>query len=66
MVALGALGGVVVWACFEVINYWPQPVSVAPYFGGDTGFIWGVIVGAFHGLCLGFITDDSHFEQAQY
>lgn len=66
MIIFAILGAVVVPACFTVVNYWPQPVSVVPYFGWKTALWWGVIVGGLNGLVLGFLTDDSHFEQVRY
>jgi len=66
MFLFALLGAVVVPLCFEVINYWPQPVSVVPYFGWQTAIWWGLIVGGVNGLILGFLCDDSHFEQTSY
>ena len=59
-------GGIIVGLCFEVIKYWPQPVSAWPYFGWDTAIWWGFIVGGVNGLVLGFLTDDKNFEKASY
>lgn len=58
----GLLGGLIVGASFWIINYWPLPPSVAPYFGFREGFIWGGVVGFCFGSILGFLTDDTHFE----
>lgn len=64
MFIFGLLGAVVVPLCFFLINYWPQPISVVPYFGWKTAFWWGLIVGGLNGLVLGFLNDDSHFQKA--
>jgi hypothetical protein len=59
---LGVFGGLLSAASFVVINYWPQPISVAPYFGFREGFVWGAVVGFAFGVILGFLCDDKHFE----
>ncbi len=64
MLVLGIASAVVVAACFVVIRSWPQPESVAPYFGGRVGFAWGGVVGGVVGLIIGFLTDDKHFSQS--
>jgi len=61
MMIIGILSALIVGACFYVIRYWPQPISVAPYFGFSGGAAWGLIVGAVSGFVLGFLTDDKHF-----
>ena len=61
MVVIGLLSGLVVGLSMWVINYWPLPASVAPYFGFRWGFVWGAVVGGISGLILGFLTDDKHF-----
>jgi len=66
MIFLGLLGGVLSSLSFIVISHWPLPVSVAPYFGGRIGLLWGVIVGAIAGWILGYVTDDKHFEESGY
>ncbi len=67
MLLFSVLGAVLVAAQVEVIKVWPLPVSVAPYFGGDVGFWWGLIAGAPVGLFVGFIADEKHYEdQGQY
>jgi hypothetical protein len=48
-----------------VIRVWPQPASVAPYFGGRIGLIWGLVVGALFGLILGYLVDDAHFAEIE-
>lgn len=66
MLIFGLAGAIVVPLCFEVIKVWPQPVSVVPYFGWKTALWWGLIVGGLNGLVLGFLNDDSHFQQVSY
>jgi hypothetical protein len=61
MVAIALISALVTGGSFEVIKYWPLPVSVVPYFGFQGGVLWGLVVGAVSGLVLGFCTDDSHF-----
>ncbi len=61
--ALGIVGGVIVALSFYIINYWPLPASVAPYFGARMGFVWGAVVGFSFGCILGFLCDDAHFPQ---
>ncbi|MBX9687999.1 MAG: hypothetical protein K2X27_14935 [Candidatus Obscuribacterales bacterium] len=61
MLLMGGLGAVVVAAQCEVIKVWPLPVSVAPYFGGEVGFWWGLVVGAGVGALVGFIADEKHY-----
>ncbi|MBS1995900.1 MAG: hypothetical protein JSS86_06300 [Cyanobacteria bacterium SZAS LIN-2] len=63
MFFIAVIAAVVSGASFEVIKHWPLPVSVVPYFGWKTGGLWGLIVGAISGLVLGWVTDDSHFDQ---
>lgn len=67
MLLMGILGALMVAAQVEIIKYWPLPVSIAPYFGGDVGFWWGLIVGAPVGLLIGFIADEKNYpDQKQY
>lgn len=61
MLVLGIAGAVTVAAQVEVINYWPQPVAVAPYFHWETGLLWGLIAGGAFGLIVGFIADEKHY-----
>ncbi len=61
MFFMAGLAAVVVGASFEVIKFYPLPVSVEPYMGFTGGAIWGLICGAVTGLVIGFLTDDSHF-----
>jgi hypothetical protein len=63
MLLLGVLAAVVVAAQCEVIKFWPQPASVAPYFGPDLGVWWGLIAGGFVGLCVGFVVDDKNYDR---
>ncbi len=65
MLFMGAVGMVVSALSFIVIRYWPVPVSVAPYFGGRVGLVWGLVCGAVFGLILGYCVDDSHFDNPQ-
>ena len=62
MIVIGTISAVVVGLSFVVINYWPLPVSVAPYGGFREGALWGLVVGGVTGLVLGYCTDDTHFE----
>lgn len=64
-IILGIGGAIVVGASAEVINFWPQPPSIAPYFGWEVGAWWGLVVGVVTGLIIGFITDDKHFENPE-
>jgi hypothetical protein len=61
MLIVGILSAIVVSACFVMIRYWPQPVSIAPYFGGRVGLVWGAVAGSLIGLCLGYLVDEKHF-----
>lgn len=63
MILIALISAPVVGGSFEVIKHWPLPVSVVPYFGFKTGAMWGLVVGAFCGWVLGFLTDDTHFEE---
>jgi hypothetical protein len=63
MCSMSLATGFVVALSMMVIRVWPQPVSVAPYFGGRVGLIWGLVVGALFGLILGYLVDDAHFHE---
>ncbi|MFA6212273.1 MAG: hypothetical protein WCT03_27565 [Candidatus Obscuribacterales bacterium] len=62
MFVIGIISALVVAGSFEVIKVWPLPSSVVPMFGWKGGLAWGLVVGAVSGLVIGFVTDDSHFE----
>jgi hypothetical protein len=61
MLLVGICSAIVVAACFVVIRYWPQPISVAPYFGGRVGLIWGAVAGSLIGFCIGYLVDEKNF-----
>lgn len=63
MIVMGLGGAVSVGLSVEVIKVWPQPPSIAPYFGWNVGMWWGLIVGSLVGLYVGFIADESHYDQ---
>ncbi|HEY9788324.1 MAG TPA: hypothetical protein V6D17_23245 [Candidatus Obscuribacterales bacterium] len=65
MVFAGVLSALIVGASFDIIKYWPQPQSVEPYFGFETGIWWGLIAGGVVGLVIGYLTDDSHFSREE-
>jgi hypothetical protein len=65
MCSMSLATGFVVALSFMVIRVWPQPASVAPYFGGRIGLIWGLVVGALFGLILGYLVDDAHFAEIE-
>ncbi|MBZ0188661.1 MAG: hypothetical protein K8F91_20615 [Candidatus Obscuribacterales bacterium] len=65
MLVMAVLGALVSGFSFEIIKYWPLPVSVEPYFGFEIGWIWGATVGAVTGLVLGYLTDERHFLSAE-
>ena len=60
-IVLGILSAIIVAISFWVINYWPLPASVAPYFTWREGLVWGGVVGFIFGSMLGFLNDDRHF-----
>lgn len=62
MLLMSVAAALIVAGQCEVIKYWPLPVSVAPYFGGDVGFWWGLLAGGAVGLFVGFISDEKHYE----
>jgi uncharacterized membrane protein YeaQ/YmgE (transglycosylase-associated protein family) len=64
MIVMGIAGAIVVGLAFQVIVYWPIPVSITPYFADSlfpTGACWGLIVGATVGYIVGWITDEKHY-----
>lgn len=66
MLIMAPLGAVVVGAQMEVVNFWPLPVSIAPYFGAEVGVWWGLVVGALVGLFVGYIADERHYDDTVY
>lgn len=65
MFIISIISALVVAGSFEVIKVWPLPVSVVPMFGWKGGFAWGLVVGAVSGLVIGFLTDDTNFDDQQ-
>lgn len=61
MVLMALSGAIVVGVGCKIINYWPLPASVLPYFGGKVGACWGLIVGAVVGLFVGYIADEANY-----
>ena len=61
MLLVGISSAIVVAASFVMIRYWPLPVSIAPYFGGRVGLVWGAVAGSLIGLCLGYLVDEKNF-----
>ncbi len=66
MLTLGTVGALVTAFSFKVMEYWPLPVSVSPYFGMKTGLVWGLVVGAISGLAIGFLVDERYFSDSEY
>lgn len=69
MIVCSVLGGLITGAAFQVIVWWPLPISVAPYFEDTlflSGFSWGAVSGALIGFVLGFLTDEAHFDDVSY
>jgi tetrahydromethanopterin S-methyltransferase subunit E len=69
MIVCSILGGLITGLAFQVIVWWPLPVSVAPYYEDSlfqTGFAWGAVTGALVGFVIGFITDETHFDDVKY
>lgn len=69
MLVMALAGGLVTGLAFQVIVWWPIPISVAPYFEDSlflTGFSWGAVTGAIVGFVIGFITDEAHFDDVTY
>lgn len=62
MLVLGVASAIIVALQVAVVPYWPQPASVEPYFGWETGLWWGLIVGGLVGLYVGFIVDEKHYD----
>ncbi len=58
---LGIGGAVVAGLSFQIIPYWPLPPSIEPYYGWDTGAVWGLAVGLVTGLVIGYLVDERHF-----
>ncbi len=65
MIYMAIFSALIVGASFEVIKYWPLPVSVVPYMDFKGGAIRGAVTGAIFGLIIGFVTDDSHFQEEE-
>lgn len=66
MMVCSVVGAVMVAASFWVINYWPLPVAVAPYYDWNVGLLWGFIVGGSFGWVIGWMTDEKHFNDSTY
>ena len=69
MLLFGVAGALLAGASFQVIVWYPLPVAIAPYFENSlfpTGATWGLIVGGFVGWSIGWLTDESHFDDASY
>lgn len=69
MIVCAVLGGLITGLAFQVIVWWPLPISVAPYYEDSlfiSGFSWGAVVGAIVGFVTGFITDEAHFDDVTY
>ncbi|HND08367.1 MAG TPA: hypothetical protein PKN86_22465 [Candidatus Obscuribacter sp.] len=64
MFYMAVFSALIVGGSFEVIKYWPLPVSVVPVMGFKGGAIWGAVAGGLFGLILGFVTDEKHFEES--
>lgn len=65
MLLLGIAGAVIVGVQTEVINFWPLPPSVAPYFGWQEGIWWGLFGGGVTGWFVGYIADESRYPDAK-
>lgn len=61
MLLVGIASAVIVAVSTEVINFWPLPPSVAPYFGWEQGLWWGLIPGGVTGLFIGWMVDERHY-----
>lgn len=69
MLTMALAGGLIVGSSFYVITIWPMPISVAPYFEDNlfgTGFTWGFFVGGLMGWIIGYMTDETHFNDVSY
>lgn len=69
MITMALAGGLITGLAFQVIIWWPLPISVAPYYEDSlflTGFSWGAVSGALVGFVIGFITDEAHFDDVIY
>lgn len=66
MCVMGIAGAIIVALQVAVVPYWPQPASVAPVFGWETGFWWGLIAGALVGLYLGFVLDEKNYDSIEH
>lgn len=69
MLWMGITGAFIVGASFYIIQHWPHPIAVAPYFEDNlfgTGFLWGLFVGGAVGWIVGFMTDERHFSDVTY
>lgn len=62
MLVMGILSAIIVSLQVAVVPYWPQPASVAPNFGWETGFWWGLVAGGLVGLYIGFILDEKNYD----
>lgn len=65
MFLVGIPAAVIVAASTEVINFWPLPPPVAPYFGWTEGVWWGLIPGAVVGMFIGWMVDERHYPDAK-
>jgi hypothetical protein len=66
MMVCAVASALIVGASFWIINYWPLPVSVAPYYEWNVGVVWGFLVGGLFGYCIGWLTDERHFTDTEY
>ena len=66
MMFCAIVSSIVCAVSFWVINYWPLPVAVAPYYEWPVGAVWGFLVGALFGYIIGWLTDEKHFSDTSY